>query len=226
LQAASFGVSDIAHYAASRRDIGMGAVIACLGGGLRYGAVLPDHVKGRIIQSIECAKRLKGNVIIFSSSFTLNKPPVLDPNGRICSEASAMARYAVSCGYEGRYYCEQQSHDTIGSAYFLFSDFFSFLHSSKIAVITSDFHVRRAQLIFTHIAKLFNYEREIEFVECKSNIGQDRIEKEEVFFKQYLNDWNAINSLKEFRELFFTNHDNYSINFSSSYQGDMALSSY
>jgi hypothetical protein len=206
--------------------MGMKAAVACLGGGLRDDASLNDHIKRRVVRSIECAERQDSSAIVFSSSFTLNKPPVLDSRGQICSEASAMARYAECCGYGGTYYCEQQSHDTIGSAYFLFSDFFSFLRPTHITVITSDFHLPRVQLIFDHLAKLFGHEQKIEFFGCNSDIGSGRVEKEKVFLEKYLNEWNIIENLNDFRKSFFKNHDNYSVNFSSSYQGDMALNSY
>lgn len=200
-------------------------LVICLGGGVRDKGLLPPYVRDRIAKGLEIVRK-SGGAMLFSSSFTLNKPTVINPNGMIYSEASAMARYAVSIGYEGKLYCEQQSHDTIGSAYFIFSDFVSFLNPEIMTIVTSDFHADRAAIIFRHIADLFLFQGQLMFSRVATNKFSERIQKEQSSLLDYQNNWANVRNLNDFRQLLFETHSNYNYVFSSEKAVEEVLQSY
>lgn len=189
--------------------------ILCLGGGVKSDGTLPQHVALRVSKGVELARLEDESALIMSSSFTLNRPPRVDHDGRIISEASAMARAARKLGFAGTLYCEQQSHDTIGSAYFLFSDFLSFLAPQRATVVTSDFHVERAKVIFRHLASLFDFGGAIAYVATPAKVDAERHEHENLACQSYIHDWGGIVTLSDFRQRFFSSHTNYNAAFSS-----------
>ena len=109
-----------------------------LGGGLKNGS-LPDHVLSRCSYVLDNAN--KGDFAITSSSFSLNVPPHTDNQGFIISEASVMANYMNDNDLRCDVITEQQSHDTFGAFFFIFSLYFNFIKFKSIEIITSDFHI-------------------------------------------------------------------------------------
>ena len=200
-------------------------LIVCLAGGVRSEGI-PLYVADRVKKGVEIAKEATGSILLFSSSFTLNKPPLLNLAGIPVSEASAMANYSDLIGYQGAVFCEQQSHDTIGSAYFIFSDFVSFIDPRAILVVTSDFHVDRAAIIFRHVADLCGYQKALDFISVKSSIAGARAEKELAAAHVYRQEWLKISELSEFRRKLFSQHSNYDRRFSSNNLNSEALDSY
>ena len=188
-------------------------VIICLGGGVETDGTLPSQAFSRVERGVAIATCHVGAVLIMSSSFTLNLPPRLNADSRIISEASAMARAARALGYAGPLFCEQQSHDTIGSAYFVFSDFLSFLSPRRLTIITSDFHSSRAETIFMHMASLFDFSKPIEFISTLADPGQERLDHEKMAAETYARDWGWITNLNDFRQRFFSTHSNYNVLF-------------
>lgn len=201
-------------------------LIICLGGGVTENGYLARHIQRRVSKSVDISNMSNDSVILFSSSFTLNKLPIFTTQQCIVSEASAMAKFAKSLGYERMLYCEQQSHDTIGSAYFTFSDFVSFLQPKTITVITSDFHIHRARAIFSHIAKLFTFKGQLIFLETASSYKEIRIQKESDALQNYRLVWQNINDISNFRYNFFRYHSNYNIDFASDLSSSTILQSY
>lgn len=201
-------------------------LIICLGGGIADDGGLREHVKLRVQCAVDLAREDDDAVIIFSSSFTLNKAPKLSESGYPISEASAMYASAKQLRYKGQAYCEQQSHDTIGSAYFTFSDFVSFLRPEKIQIVTSDFHIERAKFIYLHVSSLFNYNGIFEFIETSSNISNERISKELKSLQEYKNTWSKLSTICQFRKSLFTLHENYNEIFASSALNQNILDSY
>ena len=55
-------------------------------------------------------------------------------------------------------YIEIASMDTIGSAYFAFTNYILPMQWTKILVITSEFHMPRTTIIFDWMKKLFEYD--------------------------------------------------------------------
>ena len=182
-------------------------LVVCLGGGVK-GDGLPAHVSERVASSVKIANSSENGAVLFSSSFTLNKAVTLDAQGLPKSEASAMADYAKDNGYRGPLYCEQQSHDTIGSAYFVFSDFVSFISPAEIVVVTGDFHIERASLIFRHVATLFGYCDTLTFAATSSNMTGARIMKEADAVGHYRREWIGVSKIQDFRKKLFCEHSN------------------
>lgn len=201
-------------------------VVICLGGGVESDGKLPNQAALRVEKGVEVAMNSGDSVLIMSSSFTLNVPPRMTADGLIISEASAMARAAKALGYAGQLFCEQQSHDTIGSAYFLFSDFLSFLTPQHVTVITSDFHVARAEIIFVHMASLFDYHRPMSFIAIPAEVNAERCEHEGRAADSYIQDWGEIVDLDAFRHRFFSHHANYNVVFASDAMSAARASSY
>lgn len=201
-------------------------LIICLGGGVNEEGCLARHIQSRVRKSIDISSMSNDAVILFSSSFTLNKPPVMDSRERIVSEASVMAKFAKSLGYQSQLYCEQQSHDTIGSAYFSFSDFVSFIRPKTITIVTSNFHIERARVIFSHVAELFNFEGRLLFAETTSSFSQVRSKKERSSCQEYYSYWKNIKDISEYRYKFFRYHSNYNIDFASKLYSPIILKSY
>jgi DUF218 domain len=201
-------------------------LIVGLAGGLTGDGVLPEHAISRVKRCVELATGAEKAVILFSSSFTLNKPPILDNNGLILSEASAMAAAAKE-DFEGEILCEQQSHDTIGSAYFVFRNFVEWLNPRKIHVVTSAFHVARSRKIFCHIGSLFGYDAENMIFDTSDEIiFPERMISEARSAEFYENNWENISSLQDFSRKLFLDHTNYNTAFSSGYHTPHELQSY
>ena len=86
-----------------------------LGGGIKDNGKIPDHVLSRLdIASSLCQKN---DLIITSSSFSLNIPPKMDKNNFILFESTEMAKELYKRGFRNLI-TENWSHDTIGSALF------------------------------------------------------------------------------------------------------------
>jgi hypothetical protein len=202
------------------------SLVVCLAGGLFTDGSLMPHIKERVRSSVELAQNSEKCDLLFSSSFTLHKPAFTVSGKNIISESSVMAQYSKSMGYRGTIYCEQQSHDTIGSAYFVFSDFVSFLKPKKITVVTSDFHIKRTEVIFSHLAEIFNYNGIVKFFDTPSSISNDRWVREEESVEKYIKDWAYLSDLCDFRMKFFLHHSNYNFLFSSDFVSDAILGTY
>jgi hypothetical protein len=191
-------------------------IVIGLAGGLRPDATLPPHAEQRVKRSAELAREINAP-ILFSSSFTLNTPPVRDESGRIISEASAMAVAARAHGFEGEIYCEQQSHDTIGSAYFTFRNFIEDLRPDIIWLVTSAFHMPRSAVIFRHVASLFGYEAPaLREVISDDTRNDDREYRENKSLGYYCENWLPIDSRARFARKLFTEHSLYNTEFRSS----------
>jgi len=94
-------------------------------------------------------------IYVTSSSFSLNVPPRLDLNGFILSEASQMAKY-LSGLVDSEIYCEQFSHDTLGSIFFVFYFYIKIFKPSSVVFITSVFSRERVSLILQRMLEIFS----------------------------------------------------------------------
>jgi uncharacterized SAM-binding protein YcdF (DUF218 family) len=116
------------------------------GGGVRENGQLPLWVELRLKKALELAD---GAPIITLSAGTTHKAPPMEPNGWPLLEAVAMARFLRHCGYPPELlWTEAASYDTIGNAFFTRQ-----LHTEpaglrRLLVVTSSFHLQRAETIF------------------------------------------------------------------------------
>ena len=122
------------------------------GGGVRAGGVLPPWVAARFDRALALA----GDACLIPlSGGTPHRPPPLDPRGFPISEAHAGAAYLIARGIPPcRILVEASSFDTIGNAWFS-----RILHViprgfEHLLVVTSAFHMPRAEAVFRWIYSL------------------------------------------------------------------------
>lgn len=116
------------------------------GGGVREGGALPPWVRARLDRALE---RRRGEYLIALSAGTPHRPPPLDQDGFPIFESMAAAAYLVKQGVSpDRILTETCSYDTIGNAYFAKTIHLDPLGLSKALVVTSEFHLPRAEAVF------------------------------------------------------------------------------
>ena len=91
-------------------------IIIILAGGLLPNGGLPPHVWKRVEAGIQLARL--GDLVVCSSSYSLNLPPKIRVDGHAYSEAHQMALAFKSARPDIDVRIENFSHDTIGSAVF------------------------------------------------------------------------------------------------------------
>jgi hypothetical protein len=123
------------------------------GGGLLASGEVTPWVQARLEQAI--ALNPQPQWFIPLSAGTTHKPPPLDTHGFPILESVAAAHYLHQRGIEGaRILPETVSLDTIGNAYFARVQHVEPLQLQRLHVITSAFHLPRAQAIFEWIFSL------------------------------------------------------------------------
>lgn len=191
-----------------------------LGGGIDKKGNLPDHVLSRIDLVSRIAN--KDDLIIASSSFSLNLPPKLDNDGYVIFESVKIAQELQKIGFKN-IITENWSHDTIGSAVFcrMLIDSLE-LESSLITVITSDFHFKRTSEIFFwafNLLKPIYKPIKVLYSESSQKYKQDieqRLKKEEDAKEAFIANFKDIDSFKEGLKKLLTSHDNYNLKHDSS----------
>jgi uncharacterized SAM-binding protein YcdF (DUF218 family) len=121
--------------------------IVVLGRGVRADGSIGLIARGRVDRAVELFNRGVAPRVIFSGRSSL-----LSDHAPTVTEASAMAAYAVSRGLPpSASHLEENSHDTIGNAYFVRVAWLDPNRWRSIRVVTSDFHVPRAAWLFRKI---------------------------------------------------------------------------
>jgi len=119
------------------------------GGGFTAAGALHDAVCARLLRALEEPGE---PALIPLSRGTVHKPPPVDNAGFPVTEAGAAASFLIRQGCKPRRIAtETCSLDTIGNAYFA-----RVVHTEpagyrRLLVVTSEFHLPRAQCIFEHI---------------------------------------------------------------------------
>ncbi len=151
------------------------------GGGVRDGEA-PPWVKNRLDRA---AALHQGEFIITLSAGTVHRPLPRDEQGYPLFESVLAAKYLTSRGIDpARILAETSSYDTIGNAYFS-----RVIHAQprglkRLLVITSAFHLPRAEAIFRWVYGLDAPGFDLRF-EAVENVGvepealRQRIEKEQ-----------------------------------------------
>lgn len=114
--------------------------IIVLGGG-----VSSKDWKARVDKAVQLHGKWLAPRIIMSGKFgALQK--------RAVTEADEMRRYAISRGVKGEAILkEEESRDTVGNAFFTRKNVLEPNGWKKIIVVTSDYHVPRARMIFKKV---------------------------------------------------------------------------
>jgi len=198
-----------------------------LGGGVHSDGSLPDHVINRV--NLISDKANKGDMIIASSSFSLNIPPKLDKKNYIIFESTQIARELNGRGFNN-VITENWSHDTIGSAMFcrMLIESLSFKHS-KVYVVTSDFHFERASNIFKWAFNILKpRHKEIELLSVKTfNISKKeittRFQKEKESTISFEKNFKNISSFNNALLALLLKHDNYNTILSSKNKNEISM---
>ena len=180
-----------------------------LAGGIKSDGTLPDYVAQRV--SYIAARAVRDDIVIFSSVYTLNMPPVLDDNGFPISEAGRMYDQCLKLNSEPTYFLENASHDTIGSAFMLATNFKTILSHTPISIVTSDFHEERSQLIFNHIFALAKLPKPAIFGIKSDGDFFERKRMEKLAIAGYRALVKRIQSWDALEHFIFSEHDNYSV---------------
>tara|TARA_B100000768_G_scaffold182034_1_gene208655 strand:+ start:2217 stop:2849 length:633 start_codon:yes stop_codon:yes gene_type:complete len=191
-----------------------------LGGGIQDSGKLPDHVISRLdlVSSMAGAEDL----ILTSSSFSLNVPPKLDKDRYPIFESVQMAKVLKERGFKNLI-TENWSHDTIGSAIFcrMLIDSLQ-LNSINISVITSDFHFKRTSEIFSwafnNLKPIYN-PIEVIFSKSPKEYQADikkRVKKEKEASMAFNSNFRDIKLFKDALKKLLVSHDNYNLKHTSS----------
>jgi uncharacterized SAM-binding protein YcdF (DUF218 family) len=122
-------------------------VIIVLGGGIEHDGSLPEIARARTDRAVDLYTRGIAPRLLFSGRCGLKEPPVAP-----ISEAAAMADRAMALGVPGEnIHLEETSRDTIGNAYFTRTCFVEPNGWTRLRIVTSDFHVPRAAMVFERI---------------------------------------------------------------------------
>lgn len=190
-------------------------LIAVMGGGVNADGGLPKHVSLRCDKAIEMLD--EDSVIVASSSHTMNIPPKLDLFGHIKSEATAIFNSIKLKNPQAMVVCEQFSHDTIGSVFFIQELYARYMCSKEIVYITSDFHVERVEYIANFIASLngaFVARTKVIGVQCDID-SRSRRGRELESLATIEREWSLIKSVDELFVYLVTSHDNYNNKYGS-----------
>lgn len=191
--------------------------ILILGGGLDIKGNPNEWVKCRLDKAIEVNKG--SEYFITLSRGTTHKPPVLDSRGFCIDEATSSANYLISKRInKNRILIENISLDTIGNAFFgriLHTDPRKF---EKLCIITSDFHMPRAKIIFNWIYNLAPVELRynIDFINVP-NIGIDedslneRIKNEKKSIHELKKIISKIKTIEDFHKWLYSEHQAYAV---------------
>jgi uncharacterized SAM-binding protein YcdF (DUF218 family) len=125
---------------------GAADAIVVLGGGVRPDGTLPPVASRRVERAVELFEGGIAPRMILSGrcGLTAEEPAV--------TEAAAMAAYAAAFGVPAAaLLLEEDAKDTLGNAYFTWARFLEPNEWTSIRVVTSDFHLSRAALVFRKI---------------------------------------------------------------------------
>jgi uncharacterized SAM-binding protein YcdF (DUF218 family) len=214
--------------------MGIADAILIPGGGVREGGALPSWVERRLDRAVQLDA---GQYIITLSAATTHRPPPLDKNSFPIFESVAAAKYLIDAGVQPeRILTETHSYDTIGNAFFSRVIHADPLRLCRLLVITSDFHLPRAQAVFNWIYGLeprtVPYELQFESVfdpSMDGNVLRDREEKERRSLASLADLTNRITTLRDLHRWLFTEHEAYKAagrDFGSRRVGDAALLTY
>jgi uncharacterized SAM-binding protein YcdF (DUF218 family) len=145
--------------------------IIVLGRRLNEDGSLPQTAIERADKAIELFNQNLADRIITTGahSFWDDKPSK-------ATEAQALANYLISNGIsEEKIFREEESVETIGNAYFSKVNILEPNQWKSIIVVTSDFHVARAEYNFKRV---LGKEYNIRFEESEGPVSREEVEKE------------------------------------------------
>ncbi len=184
-------------------------VIIILSGGILENASLSDFSVKRAEKGYELFMKGVSNRILISGrwSFLYEYEPKM-------TEAKAIKEHLLSLGVnKENILLEEQSVDTIGNAYFC-KQILAKKRWKDILVITSDFHVKRTQYVFSKVFK--NCEFDISYLGAPSMLSKGKYIEKELseekiirFTKDWIKDVEEGND-KQMEKFLYDEHPGYS----------------
>lgn len=192
-------------------------MVVVMGGGVLANGTLPPHVVPRCEAVLAMTDLPAHAVVVASSSFSLNTPPKLTRTGLPVSEASAIARWLKAHGFIRTVFCEQQSHDTIGSIFFVLTMYASFLGTRRVLFVTSAFHSERTARISEFVnERVFANRFEIRTMSVPDvGVTQDRVLHELHSLEKFKSMFGRVADAEAFVHRLFLDHGNYNERFGS-----------
>jgi hypothetical protein len=192
-------------------------LVVVMGGGVNDDGTLPPHVVERCEVVMSMQGLSEHAVVVASSSFSLNCPPRLSTIGMPMSEASAIFRWLRDHGYTGTVICEQLSHDTVGSIFFVLSLQATYLKLKRILFVTSAFHAVRTEQISEFInERVFNSRFEVRTLPVRDvGLTPGRELHEAKSLENFYSMFGEVVDAESFVRCLFLKHSNYNECFGS-----------
>jgi len=191
-------------------------ICICAGGINDIDGYPHDFVKKRLDYAIKIFNSEKTKpIIIVLGGGTYHKSPYINKDKFVVHESTSCAKYLYEKGIPStNIYREWSSYDTIANGFFVFTNYINYLDINDIIVISSDFHISRVKVIFDYFNKLFNNNKNIQYIETKSNlepeINKNRCIREEKSKNNFINNIvKKIHTPSQFIIWFYTKHDAY-----------------
>jgi len=187
-----------------------------MGGGVLADGTLPPHLVPRC-EAVLAMTALPAHAVVVASSFSLNTPPKLTLTGLPVSEASAVARWLKAHGFTGTVFCEQQSHDMVGRAFFVLTLHASFLGTRRVLFVTSAFHAERTARISEFVnERVFGNRFEVRTMSVPDvGVTQDRVLHESRSLEKFRSMFGGVADAASFVYRLFLEHGNYNDRFGS-----------
>lgn len=189
-------------------------IIVCAGGVLLDGSPNPWVIK-RLDMCIALYRQAPRPVLCLGGG-TYHKPPVLNQYGFVIHESSSCASYLLENGVESLHIIKEwSSYDTIGNAWFAFTNYIIPFKWKTLTIITSDFHSERVSVLFDWVNVLYQEPCELLFLTSENNMDSDILavrsarEKKSCASIQQLKQ--KIKDCRDFVLWLYTEHNAYSI---------------
>ena len=189
-------------------------IIVCAGGILTDGSPNPWVIK-RLDACIALYIQAPRPILCLGGG-TYHKPPALNQYGFVIHESSSCASYLLENGVQRNHIIKEwSSYDTIGNAWFAFTNYIVPFEWKTITVITSKFHMERVSLLFNWVKELYQISCEITFVSSVNNMDSDilavRSNREQASCASILLLKQEISDIKSFVLWLYTKHNAYSV---------------
>lgn len=193
--------------------------IIVLAGGLDENGECHDFVKVRLDKAKEIYdENIKNNIqtnIICLGGGTYHKPPNLNNLNYVIHESTACAIYLVENGVDDAHIMrEWSSYDTIANGFYCLVNFIIPLNITECEIVTSDFHMPRAKVIFDFFKKFSHNDIKILYTSVNDNmipenIKEERKKREANSARNFIKTTENFDTLGKFVEWFHRDHDAY-----------------